>query len=90
MTSVSHGVKSAMSWQGTLNSLAFLVCMSITTACSTSSVVLPSSCPAHDAKCQRNLDAQTLTYIGQKDAALQLMCSDPDLRDVIGDDCTGR
>lgn len=78
-----------MSWQGTLNSLAFLICMSITTACSTSSVVLPSSCPANDAKCQRNLDAQTLTYIGQKDAALQLMCSDPDLRDVIGDDCTG-
>lgn len=89
MTSVSHAVKSAMSWQKVSNSLAFLICMGITTACSNSNVVLPSSCPANDSKCQRNLDAQTLTYIGQKDAALQLMCSDPDLRGIIGDDCAG-
>ena len=67
--------------------LALLLLGSITISCSTSSIVLPMSCPKDNKKCQRNLDAQTLSYIGQDKAAVQLMCSDPDLRDTIGEDC---
>jgi len=69
--------------------VALMLCLSITTSCSNSSVVMPLSCPPSNKKCQRNLDAQTLSYIGQPEAALQLMCSDPDLRITIGDDCAG-
>ena len=41
----------------------------------------------YNKKCQRNLDAQTLSLIGQDSAALQLMCMDTDLTDVLGDKC---
>jgi len=64
------------------------VCLAgITTACSTSSVVMPQSCPVGNTKCQRNLDAQTLSYIGQSAAALQLMCMDTDLSEVLTEEC---
>ncbi len=49
---------------------------------------MPLSCPPDNKKCQRNLDAQTLSLIGQEAAALQLMCMDADLADVLGDKCT--
>jgi hypothetical protein len=68
--------------------LAFVVLTGITTACSNSSVVMPLSCPIGNAKCQRNLDAQTLSYIGQSEAALKLMCLDPALFDVLAEECT--
>jgi hypothetical protein len=68
--------------------LAFVFLLSITTACSTQSLVMPLSCPPDNKKCQRNLDAQTLSLIGQEAAALQLMCMDSDLTDVLGDKCT--
>jgi hypothetical protein len=42
-------------------------------------VVYPSACPAGDEKCQRNLDAQTLHYIGESDAAVMLLCQDKEL-----------
>ena len=67
--------------------LAFVCLAGITTACSTSSVVMPLSCPAGNAKCQRNLDAQTLSYIGQSAAALKLMCMDTDLSEVLAEEC---
>lgn len=42
-------------------------------------VSYPSACPAGDEKCQRNLDAQTLHYIGESDAAVALMCQYEDV-----------
>jgi hypothetical protein len=68
--------------------LAFVVLTGITTACSNSSVVMPLSCPLGNSKCQRNLDAQTLSYIGQSEAALKLMCLDPDLFAVLAEECS--
>lgn len=41
------------------------------------------ACPAGDYKCQRNLDAQTLHYIGESDAAVALLCQDKDLSLLI-------
>lgn len=34
----------------------------------------PASCPVWDAACERRFDAQTLSIIGQPDAALELLC----------------
>jgi len=57
-------------------------------SCSVTEVMLPSSCPPNDILCQRNLNAQTLSAIGQDDAALRLMCLDDGITDVLGDECT--
>ncbi len=43
-------------------------------------VAYPSACPAGNYKCQRNLDAQTLRYIGDEEGAAKLMCVDMTLR----------
>lgn len=40
-----------------------------------------------DEMCQRNLNAQTLKYIGEGDAAARLMCQDPTLSPIMGDVC---
>lgn len=69
--------------------LAFVCLAGITTACSNSSVVMPLSCPVGNVDCQRNLDAQTLSYIGQGEAALKLMCLDPTLFDILSEECLG-
>ena len=45
--------------------------------------VFPNSCPFWDKRCERNFDAQTLYYIGQGEAAKQLMCLDQGLQAVI-------
>jgi len=42
-------------------------------------IAYTGACPAEDQKCQRNLDAQTLHYIGESDAAVMLLCQDPEL-----------
>lgn len=47
----------------------------------------PGACPEGDRACQRNADAQTLSYIGQPDAALRLMCSDPELSATLPQEC---
>lgn len=52
------------------------------------SVSYTASCDPGDVLCQRNQDAQTLFIIGQDKAALQLLCEDPSLRDVLGEQCT--
>lgn len=69
--------------------LAFVCLAGITTACSNSSVVMPLSCPVGNVDCQRNLDAQTLSYIGQGEAALKLMCLDSTLFDILSEECLG-
>lgn len=50
-------------------------------------VAYPGACPEGDRACQRNADAQTLSYIGQPDAALKLMCSDPELSVMMQEEC---
>jgi len=50
-------------------------------------IAYPSSCPAGDNSCERNLNAQTLAYIGHKEAATALMCEDPRVRKVMVDEC---
>lgn len=50
-------------------------------------VAYPGACPEGDRACQRNADAQTLSYIGQADAALKLMCSDPELSGMMQEEC---
>jgi hypothetical protein len=69
--------------------LALVALTGITTACSNSSVVMPLSCPVGNVDCQRNLDAQTLSYIGQGEAALKLMCLDSTLFDILSEECLG-
>ena len=73
-----------MSWVLAIASLGIILSLS---ACSTTQIVLPSSCLAKDKTCERNLNAQTLSAIGQEEAALQLMCSDTSVRAVMGDKC---
>jgi len=48
-----------------------------------------ASCRIGDNVCQRNQNAQTLAIIGQEEAALQLMCEDPDIRISLSDKCRG-
>jgi hypothetical protein len=50
-------------------------------------VAYSGACPKEDYKCQRNLDAQTLSYIGEKEAAVRLMCEEPKLRNIMGSKC---
>jgi hypothetical protein len=50
-------------------------------------VAYPGACPEGDRACQRNADAQTLSYIGQSEAALKLMCSDPELYQTLQQEC---
>jgi hypothetical protein len=67
-----------------------LVVLSVLLAgCTTTVVSYPSVCPNNDDKCQRNLDAQTLTAIGQTEGALSLMCMDPDLNNLLDKACKG-
>ena len=49
-------------------------------------ISFPSACWG-DVKCQRNLDAQTLHYLGHQSAATELMCTDSSVREVMGDKC---
>ncbi len=56
-------------------------------SCTTVVIEYPSVCPDGQPKCQRNLDAQTLSIIGKEKAALTLMCMDPDLNNLLDIDC---
>ena len=73
-----------MTWGTAVASLGIVF---VASACSTTQIVLPSSCLDKDKTCERNLNAQTLSAIGQEEAALQLMCTDASVRDVMGDKC---
>jgi hypothetical protein len=74
-----------MTWGTAVASLGIVF---VTSACSTTQIVLPSSCLDEDKTCERNLNAQTLSAIGQEEAAIQLMCTDRSVRDAMGDKCT--
>lgn len=50
-------------------------------------LAFPGACPKDDYRCQRNADAQTLAYIGEHEAAKNLMCSDPSLSVHMGARC---
>ena len=54
-------------------------------ACSTTETVVqyPSVCLPDDYVCERNQNAKTLDALGYGDAALELMCQDPAVRDVL-------
>lgn len=56
-------------------------------ACSTTQVVMRSSCREGDTVCERNLNAETLAAIGRPEAAERLMCMDPDIAMAMGDTC---
>ena len=73
-----------MTWGTAVASLGIVF---VASACSTTQIVLPSSCLDEDKTCERNLNAQTLSAIGQEEAAIQLMCTDPAVRDVMGQQC---
>lgn len=71
--------------------LAIVALCSLVTACGTINMPAPiaysGACPADDYKCQRNLDAQTLKYLGEDKAAVALMCEDLKVRAVMGSKC---
>ena len=73
-----------MTWVSVVASLGIVFVLS---ACSTTQIVLPSSCNDNDKTCERNLNAQTLSAIGQDEAAVRLMCMDAELASVLGDKC---
>ena len=73
-----------MTWGTAVASLGIVF---VASACSSTQIVLPSSCLDKDKTCERNLNAQTLSAIGQEEAALQLMCTDTAVRDVLGNEC---
>ena len=45
-------------------------------------VSFPSACRG-DTHCQRNLNAQTLHYLGHQYAATELMCGDKKVKEVL-------
>lgn len=45
--------------------------------------IYPSSCPLFDQDCERRFDAETLSIIGQPEAAMQLMCLDKGLEEAL-------
>lgn len=50
-------------------------------------VAYTASCAVGDRNCERRLDAQTLYYIGERDAAQIIMCQDAGLAEAIGAGC---
>ena len=51
--------------------------------CSQTVVQYPSVCLPDDYVCERNQNAKTLGALGYNDAALELMCKDPAVSDVL-------
>lgn len=49
-------------------------------------ISFPSACWG-DKECQRNLDAQTLYYLGHQSAATELMCNSKRVQEVLGSEC---
>ena len=67
-----------------------LVLSALLVGCTSTVLEYPSVCPDNEPTCQRNLNAQTLSLIGQAEAAIKLMCEDPSLEDAIGEQCTSQ
>lgn len=69
---------------------SLLVLSAFLAGCTSTVLEYPSVCPDNEPTCQRNLNAQTLSLIGQAEAAIKLMCEDPSLEDAIGEQCTSQ
>ena len=54
--------------------------------CNVTPLVFPSACNG-DTFCEKNLNAQTLHYLGYKSAATDIMCSDRRVREVMEEEC---
>jgi hypothetical protein len=67
-----------------------LVLLVFLSGCTSTILEFPAVCPNNEPTCQRNLNAQTLSLIGQAEAAIKLMCEDPSLEDAIGEQCTSQ
>ena len=67
-----------------------LVLSAFLAGCTSTVLEYPSVCHDNEPTCQRNLNAQTLSLIGQAEAAIKLMCEDPSLEDAIGEQCTSQ
>ena len=65
-----------------------LVALTLVAGCTMQPVAYLNACPQGNYNCQRNQDAQTLHYIGEHDAAVQLMCANYDVAPFMGDSCT--
>jgi len=49
-------------------------------------IAFTSACNG-DMHCQRNLNAQTLHYLGHQHAATELMCADKYVQEVLDEEC---
>lgn len=72
--------------------MRYLVVVAVLAGCTSAiempaPVAYPGACPADNAPCQRNADAQTLAYIGQPEAAMLLMCLDDELAGALSEQC---
>ena len=63
--------------------LGIFLAASLISACSSIVLEYPSVCIDDDADCQRNLNAETLSKIGEQAAALELLKTDPAMSDVL-------
>lgn len=50
-------------------------------------VMYSGACPTGDAVCQRNRNAETLHYLGETNAALDLMCDDLTIKAALEGKC---
>jgi len=63
--------------------VGIVLASTLISACSSIVVEYPSVCIDEDADCQRNLNAETLSKIGEQAAALELLKTDPAMSDVL-------
>jgi len=63
--------------------LGIFFAASLISAFSSIVVEYPSVCINEDADCQRNLNAETLSRIGEQEAALELLKTDPVMSDAL-------
>jgi len=63
--------------------VGIVLASTLISACSSIVVEYPSVCINEDADCQRNLNAETLSRIGEQEAALELLKTDPVMSDAL-------
>lgn len=73
-----------------MKQLGLILITTVLVACSPKIIQYPNGCPHDDTRCQRNLNAETLAAIGQPDAAVQLMRTDPFIDELVGECGEGR
>jgi len=60
-----------------------LLMMLLIAACSNLVIEYPSVCVNDNTECQRNLNAETLSNIGEQEAAIELLKTDPSMSSVL-------